>query len=105
MLLTARRPPTLARAAAAAPRPTPRAAPRAVAARAPLLPRRAAVVAAAAASPAPGDNKKPGGFVAARVADLKELATPFSDPVSNRRLLALCVAQALCSVATLIHDT
>lgn len=30
---------------------------------------------------------------------------PFKDPTSNSRLLALCFAQALCSVATLIHDT
>jgi hypothetical protein len=43
--------------------------------------------------------------VAARLAGLKALATPFSDPVSNGRLVALCVAQMLCSVATLIHDT
>ena len=36
---------------------------------------------------------------------LKLLLTPLSDPVANSRLLALCFAQTLCSVATLIHDT
>jgi hypothetical protein len=63
-------------------------------------------VRAAAAAPAPGGAPAPKqGFVAARLAGLKALATPFSDPVSNGRLVALCVAQMLCSVATLIHDT
>ena len=66
-----------------------------------------AVAAAAAASS--GDSstpaKKSSGFVADRVAELKALATPFSDPVSNGRLVALCLALLLCSVATLIHDT
>lgn len=33
------------------------------------------------------------------------MITPFSDPAANSRLLALCTAQMLCSVATLIHDT
>jgi hypothetical protein len=36
---------------------------------------------------------------------VKQLFTPFSDPAANSKLLALCTAQALCSVATLIHDT
>ncbi len=36
---------------------------------------------------------------------LQLLLTPLSDPVANSRLLALCFAQTLCSVATLIHDT
>ena len=35
----------------------------------------------------------------------KSLITPFSNKEVNNRLLALCFAQALCSVATLIHDT
>ena len=33
------------------------------------------------------------------------LFTPFSDPAANLKLLALCSAGALSSVATLIHDT
>lgn len=70
-----------------------------------------AVPAAAAASSSGDSSSTPakassgGGFVADRVAGLKALATPFSDPVSNGRLVALCLAQMLCSVATLIHDT
>ena len=36
---------------------------------------------------------------------LKALLNPLSDPACNARLVALCSAQALCSVATLIHDT
>ena len=66
-----------------------------------------AVAAAAASSSSPGGDKTPvkTGFVADRVAELKAVATPFSDPVSNGRLVALCLAQMLCSVATLIHDT
>jgi hypothetical protein len=35
----------------------------------------------------------------------ESLFRPFKDPTANSRLLALCFAQALCSVATLIHDT
>ncbi|KAK9866106.1 hypothetical protein WJX84_003968 [Apatococcus fuscideae] len=35
----------------------------------------------------------------------RALLTPLSDPVANKRLLALFFAQTLCSVATLIHDT
>ena len=72
----------------------------------------AAAAAAAASSSSSGgsadEDKTPAnktGFVADRVAGLKALATPFSDPVSNGRLVALCLAQMLCSVATLIHDT
>lgn len=33
------------------------------------------------------------------------LFTPFSDKAANAKLLALCAAGALSSVATLIHDT
>lgn len=70
-------------------------------------PTASAAVAAAAASSGSGDEAPAAktGFVADRVAGLKALATPFSDPVSNGRLVALCLAQMLCSVATLIHDT
>ena len=66
-----------------------------------------AVAAAAASSSSGSGDKAPAktGFVADRLAGLKALATPFSDPVSNGRLVALCLAQMLCSVATLIHDT
>lgn len=35
----------------------------------------------------------------------KALLSPFSEPSTNKKLLALCSAQALSSVATLIHDT
>ena len=45
------------------------------------------------------------GFIAKQRQALKTLLTPFSDPSVNARLLSLCVASALCSVATLIHDT
>jgi len=59
-----------------------------------------------AAAAAPGsEESKPKGFVAKQVASLKSLLTPFSDPAVNARLVSLCVASALCSVATLIHDT
>ena len=39
------------------------------------------------------------------VAKFKALLSPFSEPSTNKKLLALCGAQALSSVATLIHDT
>ena len=39
------------------------------------------------------------------VAKFKALFSPFSEPSTNKKLLALCGAQALSSVATLIHDT
>ena len=68
--------------------------------------------------PPPEDpaDKKPAAQPAAQPADteatakkpagrLQQLLQPLSDPVANRRLLALCFAQTLCSVATLIHDT
>ena len=45
------------------------------------------------------------GFIAKQRQSVKTLLTPFSDPSVNARLLSLCVASALCSVATLIHDT
>ena len=39
------------------------------------------------------------------VARFKAMLSPFSEPSTNKKLLALCGAQALSSVATLIHDT
>lgn len=39
------------------------------------------------------------------IAKFKALFSPFSEPSTNKKLLALCGAQALSSVATLIHDT
>lgn len=39
------------------------------------------------------------------VAKFKALFSPFSEAGTNKKLLALCGAQALSSVATLIHDT
>ena len=39
------------------------------------------------------------------IAKTKALFSPFSEPSTNKKLLALCGAQALSSVATLIHDT
>ncbi len=63
-----------------------------------------ACLAAAAAAPG-GEQPKAKGFVARQTASLKSLLTPFSDPAVNARLVSLCVASALCSVATLIHDT
>lgn len=54
---------------------------------------RGQTVCAAAAVTAPEEPKK------------ESWLRPFKDPTSNSRLLALCFAQALCSVATLIHDT
>ena len=50
-------------------------------------------------------REEPKGFLAKQKASLKSLLTPFSDPQVNARLISLCVASALCSVATLIHDT
>jgi hypothetical protein len=70
--------------------------------RAPLAPPRSSAASGGAAvpEPAPPSTEKTGVL-----AGLKQLATPFSDPLANSRLVALCVAQMLCSVATLIHDT
>ena len=48
--------------------------------------------------PEPGSQASPAG-------GLRALLNPLSDPACNARLVALCSAQALCSVATLIHDT
>ena len=39
------------------------------------------------------------------VSKFKALFSPFSEASTNKKLLALCGAQALSSVATLIHDT
>ncbi len=45
------------------------------------------------------------GWLARQTESIDALLHPFSDPAVNAKLIALCVAQALCSVATLIHDT
>ncbi len=45
------------------------------------------------------------GWLARQAESVDALLHPFSDPAVNAKLIALCVAQALCSVATLIHDT
>lgn len=49
-------------------------------------------------------QRQPGWLKKQRQA-FKSLITPFSNKEVNNRLLVLCIAQALCSVATLIHDT
>ena len=61
----------------------------------------------AATAGAPDGASNPGntGFIQQQVQGLRSLITPFSNREVNNRLLALCIAQALCSVATLIHDT
>lgn len=45
------------------------------------------------------------GWLAKQSESINALLHPFSDKAINAKLLALCLAQALCSVATLIHDT
>jgi hypothetical protein len=57
------------------------------------------------AAAAPGGAPAPASWLGDRVASLRAAAAPFSDPAANARMLALATAQALCSVATLIHDT
>ena len=52
-----------------------------------------------------GSNAADNSWMLTKKEQLRQMVTPFSDPVSNSRLLALCTAQMLCSVATLIHDT
>lgn len=44
-------------------------------------------------------------WLARQSKSINELLHPFSDKAINAKLLSLCLAQALCSVATLIHDT
>ena len=61
-----------------------------------------ATSASAAQTPAPDDSPK---AESGPVAKLKALLSPFSEPSTNSKLLALCASQALSSVATLIHDT
>lgn len=63
---------------------------------------RAHASSAGAAQPA-SPNEAP--KVESPVAKFKALFSPFSEPSTNKKLLALCGAQALSSVATLIHDT
>ena len=52
-----------------------------------------------------GELRSSKGWLAKQSESLDELLHPFSDKAVNAKLIALCVAQALCSVATLIHDT
>jgi hypothetical protein len=52
-----------------------------------------------------GRSGSSNGGAAAAPSKLTQLLTPFSDPAANSKLLSLCTAQMLCSVATLIHDT
>ena len=52
-----------------------------------------------------GELRPSKGWLAQQAESLDELLHPFSDKAINAKLIALCVAQALCSVATLIHDT
>ena len=52
-----------------------------------------------------GDSGKAQGWLEKQKENVNTLLTPFSDKAINAKLLALCFAQALCSVATLIHDT
>ena len=60
---------------------------------------------AAAATASEASKPENQGFVAKQRASFKSLVTPFSDPAVNAKLVSLCFASALCSVATLIHDT
>ncbi|CAL5224326.1 g6995 [Coccomyxa viridis] len=52
-----------------------------------------------------GDKAQAEGWLARQSKSINELLHPFSDKAINAKLLSLCLAQALCSVATLIHDT
>ncbi len=52
-----------------------------------------------------GELKPTKGWLAQQRENVDSLLHPFSDKAINAKLLALCLAQALCSVATLIHDT
>lgn len=61
-------------------------------------------VAASAASAAQQPEEAP-AEAKGIVDKFKALLSPFSEPTTNKKLLALCSAQALSSVATLIHDT
>jgi hypothetical protein len=54
---------------------------------------------------AAGELKPSKGWLSGQIEGVNALLHPFSDKAINSKLLALCVAQALCSVATLIHDT
>ena len=52
-----------------------------------------------------GQPEQAKGWLAKQSESFNSLLHPFSDKAINAKLLALCLAQALCSVATLIHDT
>lgn len=53
----------------------------------------------------PAEQKEAEGWLAKQSKSINDLLHPFSDKAINAKLLSLCLAQALCSVATLIHDT
>lgn len=63
------------------------------------------VVASSAAAAQPSSSDETPKADSGPVAKFKALLSPFSEPSTNKKLLALCGAQALSSVATLIHDT
>jgi len=52
-----------------------------------------------------GELKPSKSWLSQQKEGVNALLHPFSDKAINAKLLALCLAQALCSVATLIHDT
>lgn len=52
-----------------------------------------------------GELKSSKNWLSQQKEGINSLLHPFSDTAINAKLLALCLAQALCSVATLIHDT
>ena len=59
----------------------------------------------AAAAPQPSSSDESPQADSGPVAKFKALLSPFSEASTNKKLLALCAAQALSSVATLVHDT
>lgn len=66
-----------------------------------------------ASAAAAGDDSQSGNSIArgaskavsSAVGGVRALFSPFSDDRCNSQLLALAIGQALCSVATLIHDS
>lgn len=74
-----------------------------------LNPRRSSLVkveaSSAAAAPQPSNSDESPQADSGPVAKFKALLSPFSEASTNKKLLALCAAQALSSVATLVHDT
>ena len=53
----------------------------------------------------PPGTSTPPGFLSGMSAHFSHLLCVYSDPASNSKLLVLVIGQALCSVATLIHDS